>query len=111
METVTDEVNSGIRVVNTAGGSFGVILETIEQSAHQIKQVTEAVKDIVHQAEQVTAHMESVTSISEQSASGMQNVAAVTEEQLASMQEISVSAASLTKMAEDMQATIGTFKL
>ncbi len=111
MDAVTDEVNSGIQIVNTAGASFGVILQTIEESAHQIKQVTEAVKEIVHQTEQVTSHMQSVTTISEQSASGMQNVAAITEEQLASMQEISVSAASLTKMAEDMQATIGTFKL
>ena len=111
MENVRGEVNNGIQVVNTAGESFGVILKSIEQSADQIAQVAEATKEIAQQAEQVTAHMQSVTSISEHSASGMQNVAAVTEEQLASMQEIAASSVSLTKMAEDMQATIRTFKL
>lgn len=111
MDDVTDEVKNGIQVVNTAGVSFEEILASIEASAVQIKEVSATTHQIAQQAQKVTSHMESVAAISEQSASGVQNVAAVTEEQLASMQEISASAASLTKMAEDLQVIIGAFKV
>lgn len=55
-------------------------------------------------AEQVVHAIAVISHTAELTAFGTQNVSAAAEEQLASMEEISSSAASLSQMAEELQA-------
>ncbi|MGO4498233.1 methyl-accepting chemotaxis protein [Paenibacillus sp. 2RAB27] len=111
VESGTKEINEGIRVVHTAGGTFEEIKEYVDQVASQVQEVSAASQQISASSEQIVHSFEEISEGSKSVASGSQNVSAATEEQLASMEEISSSAASLSKMSEELQALVGKFKV
>lgn len=110
MEVVSKEVASGIGIVNTAGGSFENIEESINKVSEQIQSVSTAVQQMVAGTEQMVRSMQLITDVAELAASGTQQVSAATDEQLASMQEISASASILANMADELQIIIRKFK-
>lgn len=111
MEAGTEEVLSGINVVNEAGDAFARIQQAIQDVTMQISEVTVAVRQMTGNSEQVVHSMNAISRASEQAASGTQNVSAAAEEQLASMQEIASAAHSLSSIAADLQELIYRFKL
>lgn len=111
MEHATKEVEQGIDVVNFSGESFKQIQRSVNEVASQIEQVSSAAQQISAATEEVVHSIELISEVAEVAAAGTQNVSAATEEQLASMEEISASASSLTNMAEELQETIGKFKV
>lgn len=111
MQNATDDVESGIKLVNQTGVTFEDIKGSIDEVSGQITEVSISVEQLTQGMEQMAVVMNLVKEVSEQTDFGTQNVSAATEEQLASMQEIFASAASLTKMAEDLMMLIGKFKV
>lgn len=111
MNLVTGEVNQGIRVVQSAGVSFGHILKSIQEAADQIQEVSQATGSMSRSSEKIMEAMETVSQVSSHAVDSVQNVMVVTEQQHASMQEIASSSAVLTKMAEELQLIIGRFTL
>ncbi|WP_010677698.1 methyl-accepting chemotaxis protein [Bacillus timonensis] len=111
MEVATEEVVSGIGLVNTAGTAFTQIEDSITDVTTQIQEVSAAVQQMAAGTEQMVQSMQLITEIAEESGSGTQEVSAATEEQLASMDEISASAGALAHMAEDLQEVISKFKM
>jgi methyl-accepting chemotaxis protein len=59
----------------------------------------------------VVQSVQRIESISRETAGHTQTVSAATEEQSASMEEIATSSQALAKMAEEMQQTVGRFRL
>jgi methyl-accepting chemotaxis protein len=111
MDYATKEVTEGIGVVNLSGESFEQIQHSVSEVASQIEQVSSSVQQISAATEQVIDSIHLISEVAEVAAAGTQNVSAATEEQLASMEEIAASASSLTNMAEELQNTIGKFKV
>jgi len=111
MESGTGEVAEGIRVVHVAGASFAEIQQAVQQVAAQIQDVAASAQQMSSSTEQVVDSMNYISGVAQETASGMKDVSAVTEEQFASMEEITASAASLSRMAEQLQETIGRFKV
>jgi len=111
MESVSGEVTEGVGVVGAAGRAFEEIVGAIDAVARQIEQVSSASQRMAASAVSIVGAMEEVSAISEQSSVNIQQVVASTEEQLASMQEITSSTTVLTNMAEELQETIGKFKV
>ncbi|MGF7034370.1 methyl-accepting chemotaxis protein [Paenibacillus mucilaginosus] len=111
MDIVTNEVKQGVYMVDAAGGSFQHILESIRNVALQIEQVSKATQGMAGNSENVLQAIAAVSGISEDAAASIQQVAASTEEQLASMQEVAASSAVLGQMAEELQETVGRFKV
>lgn len=111
MGTATREVLEGIDVVNTAGESFEQIQESVIVVARQIQEVSAAAEEMLASTNQVHQAISQVTEVAYQAASGTQNISAAAQEQFAAMEEIATSANSMSKMAEDLQTLIGTFKL
>ncbi|KMY51855.1 methyl-accepting chemotaxis protein [Peribacillus loiseleuriae] len=111
MEQTTSEVTDGIGVVNKAGESFAQIRYSVDEISAQLQEVSAASQQLSAGSEQVLQSEKLLAEIAEEAASGTQNVAAATEEQLASMEEITSSAATLSLMAEELQAQIGRFKV
>ncbi|AFH66195.1 chemotaxis protein [Paenibacillus mucilaginosus K02] len=111
MDIVTNEVKQGVYMVDAAGGSFQHILESIRNVALQIGQVSKATQGMAGNSENVLQAIAAVSGISEDAAASIQQVAASTEEQLASMQEAAASSAVLGQMAEELQETVGRFKV
>lgn len=111
MGTATREVLEGIGVVNTAGESFEQIQESVIVVAKQIQEVSEAAEQMLVNTSHVHQAISQVTEVALQAASRTQNISAAAQEQFASMEEISTSANSMSKMAEDLQSLIATFKV
>lgn len=111
MGQATQEVETGIQTVHTAGVSFGNIEQAIKGVSSQINQVSEAVQEMVAGAENVKQSMNIVKEISLNTSEGTQEVSAATEEQLAAIEEIASSANTLTKMSEELRQLVNQFKL
>jgi len=111
MESGTQEVASGISVVNDAGAAFDRIHHSVSEVATKIVHVSAESKQVAVQTERVVEAIRLIQSIAEVSAVGTQNASAASQEQLASMEEISASASTLAKMAEELQELVGKFKV
>lgn len=111
MNKASEEVNSGIKVVNTAGSSFQKIDIAVNNVVSQIEDISKAVKDLTAGTEHVTGSINEVSEVAKESASITQNISAATEEQLASMEEISASSQSLATLADDLQNLMKKFNI
>ncbi|REK76922.1 methyl-accepting chemotaxis protein [Paenibacillus paeoniae] len=111
IEEGTREVAIGMDVVNQAGAAFTEILESVQQVAAQIQEVTAYSIQMNSNTEHAVDQVNVITEIAGRSAEGTQNVSAATEEQLAAMEQVSASATSLAQMAEDLQSYLRQFKV
>ncbi|MDX1807656.1 MAG: methyl-accepting chemotaxis protein, partial [Paenisporosarcina sp.] len=111
MDQATEEVDTGITVVNKAGESFQQIQHAVSQVANEIQEVTVAIEQISKGTDQIVSNVDVIADVSETVSAGTQNVSAASEEQLASMEEIASSSSALSKMAEDLQVMINKFKV
>ncbi|MGE5703448.1 MAG: methyl-accepting chemotaxis protein [Clostridia bacterium] len=104
-------VSHGKQLVHEAGEAFQEILASVDQVLSQVKEVS-AIVDRVEEGTDTMVmsvqHIAKITSASQQSA---EEVVAATEQQNASMQEVAASTDSLAKMAEQLQQSIGSFRL
>ncbi|MDI4649799.1 methyl-accepting chemotaxis protein [Cohnella hashimotonis] len=110
MDAGTAVVRAGIELVNRSGESFSLIADAVEQAAVESHDVASIAEQVNASAQSMVKWMEDVAGIAEQSAANMQNVAASSEEQNAAMEEVSASAEALSKMAQELQQSIGRFK-
>lgn len=106
-----DAVEVGKDFVAQAGSSFGDIRAAVTQVSQQIEEVSAAIQQISSSTVSMVASIDDTSQIAQDAAAYTQNVAASAEEQNATMQEISAAANILSKMAEDLLASVSTFKL
>ncbi|MBH5316396.1 methyl-accepting chemotaxis protein [Paenibacillus sp. GSMTC-2017] len=111
IEEGTREVAIGMDVVNQAGVAFTEILDSVQQVAAQIQEVTTYSIQMNSNTENAVEQVNVITEIAGRSAEGTQNVSAATEEQLAAMEQVSASATSLAQMAEDLQSYLRQYKV
>ncbi|OXM14811.1 methyl-accepting chemotaxis protein [Paenibacillus herberti] len=111
IEAGTREVAIGMDVVNQAGAAFTEILDSVQQVATQIQEVTTYSLQMNSNTEHAVEQVNVITEIAGRSAEGTQNVSAATEEQLAAMEQVSASATSLAEMAEDLQSYLRQYKV
>ena len=107
----TSAVDAGRQQVHQTGESFRSIAKMIEGVSSQSQEVSAIVEEVGSTTQSMVGMIASISQVSEQAAENSQNMAAASEEQLASMEEIATSAATLAKMAEELQNLIGTFKI
>ncbi|NGZ74573.1 methyl-accepting chemotaxis protein [Saccharibacillus alkalitolerans] len=111
MENTSEEVSSGLAVVDGAGRSFGRIEQTVGEVVGHIEKVTFILQRLSAGTEQVNAAITDVHGVARESALNTQNISAATQQQLASMEEISSSSQSLASLADDLQDVIRQFKI
>jgi methyl-accepting chemotaxis protein len=112
MEASTQEVASGIVIVNQANEAFGEILTGIKEVASMANQAYEVLNgEMTLAAAEVVKASEAMARVAENSAATSQEVAAAAEEQAATIEEVSSSAESLASIGQDLQNAIGTFKV
>lgn len=111
MDTGTQEVQIGMKVVKVAEEGFSKIVELIEQVSMQIQEATTVSEEMSSSAEQIYASFDEIATIAQMSSSNLQNVASASEEQLATIEEVAASAATLSNMAEELHTQVSRFKL
>lgn len=111
MEKCTDDVETGMVLVNKTGESFGKIYQSANDVSEQMEEVSLLTVHITESAAALAQHIEEVSKSAEEAVLSTQNVASSAQEQLASMEEISASADNLANMAEELQKMIISFKV
>lgn len=111
MNDGTREVKVGSEVVNTAGQAFKEIVTLIAEVSSQIRESSTAIQQMASGSKQIVTSVRDIDYIGKEAVGQTQTVSAATEEQSASMEEIAVSSQALAKMAEELQNTVGKFKV
>ncbi|WP_445491278.1 methyl-accepting chemotaxis protein [Niallia sp. 03133] len=111
MQIVKGNVDSGIQLTGETNQHIKAILQSIELVAAQVQEVAATTHHITTGVEEVQQSMEIITVGSKETLENTESVAAATEEQTASFEEVSISAASLSKLADELQSLISGFKV
>ncbi|WP_028551092.1 methyl-accepting chemotaxis protein [Paenibacillus sp. UNC451MF] len=111
MKSVNQEITDGISVAATTRDMFGQILENIQTINHELQEVSATSEQMAAATEEITASILSTANIARSASENTQSVAKASEEQLASTEEIFHSASHLSKLADDLQQNIRSFKL
>ncbi|MFP3391389.1 methyl-accepting chemotaxis protein [Brevibacillus sp. SIMBA_040] len=109
MEKGAQEVTVGMGGVVQAGEVFSHIRDAVSGVAKDVQDVSEASRTLTDSTQKVAHSMQIISTVTQTAVSRTLDVSAATEEQLASMEEIHTSAASLAKLAEDLEKLIGRF--
>lgn len=111
MEKGTEEVKVGNQVVHDTEMMFHDILQLINQTAEQIKDISGASQQMAQNSQAVAGLFYEINKISQNNSGQAQNVSAVTEEQAAAMEEISQSSEALTRKAQELHDVVRNFKV
>lgn len=106
-----EEVEKGVKQVQTVGSVFGTILEAINKVNSQVQEVSAATEQISASTEEVSASAQDVVDISKQSSSNLNEVSLSISNQNENMKEISASAESLSSMAMELQEMVSQFSV
>lgn len=111
MEKCTNEVQTGMLLVNHTGESFKKIQNSALDVSKQVEEVSRSIGQISASVENLAMNMVEVSMNAENSAQNTHNIAAGAQQQLASMEEITASAHSLAGMADDLRKMVSAFKV
>ena len=111
MEKGKEDVRVGMDYTNEVGEIFKRIVQSADEVADQIREISAASQEISASSEEVVASVNNIKKTSQQSTEFSLNVSQATQEQLVSMQEVKEASASLGQTAEKLQSLITNFKL
>lgn len=109
MNDGTREVKTGAEVVNAAGLMFREIAELVSQVSSQIKEISAAIQEVSIGSQQIVNSVKKIDEVSKKSAAEAQTVSAASQEQAASMLEVAHASEALSRMAQDLQASVAKF--
>lgn len=109
INTVTNNVKDGLKIVNETSESFKKILSSITSITEQINKVSRSCSNIEDKSKEVTNNIADVSKISNEFSVNAQEIVASSEEQLASTEEISSLANMLNSKVSELEATIEKF--
>ncbi|RDE31825.1 methyl-accepting chemotaxis protein [Parageobacillus thermoglucosidasius] len=104
-------LESGMEMVYQTEAAFKGIVDAVNNVSQQSKEVSAVVHDVNVQTKQMSASMEEIASIAQQIAGNMEHVAAVTRRQSSSMDEVLHASQSLTKLVDQLNSLLQTFKV
>ncbi|KAA0965015.1 methyl-accepting chemotaxis protein [Sporosarcina sp. ANT_H38] len=111
MEKGKEDVKVGMDYTNEVGQIFKRIVQSADEVADQIREISAASQEISASSEEVVASVNNIKKTSQQSTEFSFNVSQSTQEQLVSMQEVKEASVSLGQTAEKLQSLITNFKL
>ena len=105
------EVETGAKVVNSAGQSFADILRMVREISAEVHEISAATEELTSGTQQVVGAAQRISKESRQAAEQTETISAATEEQSASMEEIASASRHLANMAEGLQVAVQKFKI
>lgn len=109
MSFVTEEVQSGVEIIENTGSSFQEILNSAESSAGQIQEVSAVLSEISSKTNGVSQSFKLVNESIKSGAYKTKEVVALSERQYGAMEEISAAAENLQSLAEELKSQINRF--
>lgn len=106
-----NDVENSAEAIGRAYGVFDSIISMIQGAAEDVIVVSDSIYNLKDDMERIIGSLDKVSEISATTSEGTQNILAGTEEQASALQQINESSAKLNAMAENLQKTVGRFKL
>lgn len=103
-------VVSQAKSVEESNDKFVGIAAAIEKMKSVIAKINQSGYEMSNKKDQIIGIIENLSAISEENAAGTQEASASIEEQTSSMAEIANASESLSRLAEEMQGSISSFK-
>ena len=97
MDAGTKEVKEGVDLANQAGESLVQIVDAVHKVNDMIRQIATAAEEQSNAAEEISKSVEEIASITKETSSGSNQTATASHE--------------LSKMATELQGTVGQFKI
>jgi methyl-accepting chemotaxis protein len=111
MELGTQSVDEGSKLVLSARQTFNDITQSVNQTVNTIHEIAAASEEQAASSEEMTGTMETVAAISKQNVSSANQVATASKEQRINMENLSMAAAQLEQMADNLTSMVGRFKV
>ena len=111
MDRSDKEVGEGAETVKQASAMLAEIVEGIRTVTEKVQNISAAAEEINASTAEVVDGMQSVAAVAEENAAASEEVSSATEEQTAAMEEVGSSAATLAKLAQDLQELVARFKV
>ncbi|MFZ5826833.1 MAG: methyl-accepting chemotaxis protein [Bacillota bacterium] len=139
MDTGTTEVERGSRLASEAGERLAEILVTVEKAAGDVRQVAQAAEkvqrdagrvveafaamaavteentasteEMAASANEVTDGVMAIADVAQENAAAAEEVSASLEELTAASEQVAANAHELTRIAQDLQQQVSSFKL
>lgn len=105
------DVEHSVEAIEKTNSTFDNIISMIKTVSEKVIQVSESVYQLKDEMDKINVSLDKVSQVSMATSEGTQNILAGTEEQASALQQINESAARLNEMAENLQKTVGKFKL
>ncbi|RNB89809.1 methyl-accepting chemotaxis protein [Brevibacillus fluminis] len=110
-EDGTAALQEGRLLIHQTGTAFGAIRVAIESFHQQTGEISSDIHAMNSSIRLIAQAVEGISGAAEVSAENAQQVAAAAEEQNASMQEVASASRMLAQMAEQLQGSIGMFRI
>jgi len=111
MDSGSKEVAAGVQVVQTSGTAFQQIFDAVKNMHVQVEAIVNLAEKQQTASTQVDDAVQGIADAARINAASAEQVAAASEEQNAAVQEIAASAASLAKVAGDLQEAVVKFRV
>lgn len=111
MEDTKQRVTEGIEAVDTSGRSFSRIRRAVKSAAEKIESMGGAVQTLLVESNHMEKAIGEIRGISEEAAVNTETIATAAQEQLASVEEMASSSTDLSRLAEELQKLVSTFKI
>ncbi len=111
MREGTSGVQEGTKAINDVGRQFQIIMKNVADIKQKIDTFHAASDRITDGAGSIVGAVDSIDEVSRDTAAHTETISAAAEEQSASSSEIATASDSLAKMASELQAATGKFKL
>ncbi|WP_313638455.1 methyl-accepting chemotaxis protein, partial [Paenibacillus sp.] len=111
MEDTKQRVTEGIEAVDTSGRSFSRIRRAVKSAAEKIEAMGGAVQTLLVESDHMEKAIGEIRGITEEAAVSTETIATAAQEQLASVEEMASSSTDLSRLAEELQKLVSSFKI
>ena len=111
MSTGTEKVEQGVERTQKFGQLFHTIDERVSVVNDRVEEVANSITHISAGAQNILEAIEVVREVASDSTNVSRNNSKISDEQLSAIEDVAASAQSLAELAEEMQMTLGKFKL
>ncbi|MBP2650302.1 MAG: methyl-accepting chemotaxis sensory transducer [Firmicutes bacterium] len=105
------EVDQGVIKVNEAGTTLDRILQAVQQTVEDTKQITDVTDEEVATSEQILKLIDGLATVIETVDKQCEEVASSAEQQSAAMQTVAASSEEITAMANNLKNSVEKFKV
>ena len=111
MQEQKERVGEGVTQVNHAGQKFDRIAELVQELSERVTSIESLTQRVRQGSAQTVSSVQEIKNASNDVRKEAENVSAVSEEQAASTQEIAAASQTLSHLAQDLQKTVGPFRV